>query len=82
MTDKRLDRRRLLAAAGGLGLLGHAAAAEAANPLAWLKKTHGGHGAPAHAAAPAGPVVDTRSGKIVGQQLDGCVAFRGVPYGA
>ena len=82
MSDKRLDRRRLLAAAGGLGLIGHAAAAEAANPLGWLKKKHGDHSVVARAAAPIGPVVDTRSGKLRGEQLEGCVAFRGVPYGA
>ena len=77
MSDKRVDRRRLLAAAGGLGLLGQAAMAAAANPLKFLK-AHG----PAAGKTPTGPMVDTRSGKLMGQQLEGCVAFRGVPYGA
>ena len=81
MSDKRVDRRRLLAAAGGLGLIGHAAAAQAASPLAWLK-TRKGHGSGAAAGPATGPVADTRAGKIRGQQLEGCVAFRGVPYGA
>jgi para-nitrobenzyl esterase len=81
MTQQRVDRRRLLAAAGGLGLLGHAAAAEAA--LKWLKPK--GQKAPKASGAKAeagGPVADTRDGKIRGQALEGCVVFRGVPYGA
>ena len=79
MSDKRVDRRHLLAAAGGLGLAGHAAMAEAANPLKLLGKKHGRG---TSAAAPVGPVVSTLSGQLLGQQLEGCVAFRGVPYGA
>ena len=70
MTQTRVDRRSLLAAAGGLGLLGPAFAAEA-------KSARG-----ARDAGLPGPVVDTRAGRIAGQQLQGCVAFRGVPYGA
>ena len=81
MTQSRVDRRRLLAAAAGLGLVGQAAAAQAASPLKWLKpKTP--HGSDAKAPASAGPVVDTRAGKLRGEALEGCVAFRGVPYGA
>ena len=78
MTRQRIDRRRLLAAAGGLGLVGHAVAAQAANPLRWLKKPKAEKGA----ADTGGPVVDTRAGKLRGQALEGCVVFRGVPYGA
>ncbi|HEY5411614.1 MAG TPA: carboxylesterase family protein, partial [Caulobacteraceae bacterium] len=77
MTQSRFDRRRLLAAAAGLGVAGHAAAASAANPLHWLNKK-GAHGP----AAPVGPVVDTRTGKLGGKAGDGYVAFKGVPYGA
>ena len=80
MTQQRVDRRRLLAAAGGLGLVGHAAAAEAASPLKWLKKPKSATG-PGKVEA-TGPMVDTRSGRIRGQALEGCVVFRGVPYGA
>jgi para-nitrobenzyl esterase len=83
MSHQRVDRRRLLAAAGGLGLVGHAAAAQAANPLKWLKpKDKKGPGAGGGKADAVGPVVDTRSGKLRGQALEGCVVFRGVPYGA
>ena len=72
MTQSRLDRRSLLAAAAGLGLAGHAAGA----PLMWTRsKTPDG-------GATAGPVVDTSAGRIRGEALQGCVAFRGVPYGA
>ena len=81
MSDKRIDRRRLLAAAGGLGLIGHAAAAEASNPHKLPKKTPKA----AHvtsAVAPVGPMVDISAGTLLGQQLEGCAAFRGVPYGA
>jgi para-nitrobenzyl esterase len=78
MSGTRVDRRRLLAAAGGLGLIGQTAVANAANPLKLLKPARKGPAAP----APSGPVADTRAGKIRGQQLEGCIAFRGVPYGA
>ena len=36
---------------------------------------------PAHAEV-AGPVVDTRDGKVEGQTLNGIHVFRGIPYGA
>ena len=77
MTQSPVDRRRLLAAAGGLGLAGQAAVAQAASPFAWMRSK-----TPQGGSAATGPVVDTRDGKIAGEQLQGCVAFRGVPYGA
>ena len=79
MVQSRVDRRRLLAAAGGLGLAGHALAAQA-SPLGWLQQR--GPESSGGGAAATGPVVDTRSGRLRGQALEGCVAFRGVPYGS
>ena len=70
-----IDRRVLL---GSVAWAGSAGAVAAKSPLRWVKDRL----APSQPKAAAGPVVDTEYGKLAGVQEDGCVVFRGVPYGA